>query len=198
MERPLTRSISHRKLSVKSESLNGVVASNPSARHVSGRCLCGAVELQIDFPAFWAWHDHSAASRRAHGAAYATYVGCWRKHVRVMKAQTTIARFEDAKSNSTRSFCSRCGAPLFYERRGSPHMVNIPRALFTGRTGREPRYHVAIEELQDWAYMGHRLVPLKGYPDIVWERPKSRRRTRDADVQLLDQLFRSARANINR
>jgi len=53
-------------------------------------------------------------------------------------------------------------------------MVNIPRALFTGRTGREPRYHVAIEELQDWTYTGNRLVPLKGYPGIVWERPKSR------------------------
>ena len=31
-----------------------------SGRRVSGRCLCGAVELEIDFPAFWAWHDHSA------------------------------------------------------------------------------------------------------------------------------------------
>jgi hypothetical protein len=38
-------------------------------------------------------------------------------------------------------------------------MVNIPRALFTGRTGREPRYHMAIEELQDWTYTGERLVP---------------------------------------
>jgi hypothetical protein len=60
-------------------------------------------------------------------------------------------------------------------------MVNIPRALFSGRTGREPRYHVAIEELQDWTYTGNRLVPLKGYPGIVWERPKSRRRPRDVD-----------------
>ena len=58
---------------------------------------------------------------------------------------------------------------------------NIPRALFTGRTGREPRYHVAIEELQDWTYTGERLVPLKGYPGVVWERPKSRRRPRDVD-----------------
>jgi hypothetical protein len=31
------------------------------------------VELEIDLPAFWAWHDHSAASRRAHGAAYAIF-----------------------------------------------------------------------------------------------------------------------------
>ena len=57
--------------------------------------------------------------------------------------------------------------------------VNIPRALFSGRTGREPRYHVAIEELQDWTYTGNRLVPLKGYPGIVWERPKSRGRPRE-------------------
>jgi hypothetical protein len=76
-------------------------------------------------------------------------------------------------------------------------MVNIPRALFTSRTGREPRYHVAIEESQDWAYTGKRLVPLKRYPDIVWERPKSRRRSRDVDhPELLDRLIRSAHARI--
>ena len=61
-----------------------------SGRRVSGSCLCGAVELEIDFPAFWAWHDHSAASRRAHGAAYATYIGCWRKHARLAKGQRSI------------------------------------------------------------------------------------------------------------
>jgi hypothetical protein len=170
-----------------------------SGRRVSGRCLCGAVELEIDFPAFWAWHDHSAASRRAHGAAYATYIGCWRKHAHVAKGQRSIARFEDAKTESTRSFCSRCGSPLLYERKHSLHMVNIPRALFTSRTGREPRYHVAIEELQDWAYTGQPLVPLKGYPGIVWERPKARKRPRDVEhFELLDRRIASARAGIVR
>ena len=77
---------------------------------------------------------------------------------------------------------------MLYERKRSPHMVNIPRALFTGRTGREPRYHVAIEELQDWTYTGTRLSLLKGYPGIVWERPKSRRRPRD--VEILESLQR--------
>jgi len=131
--------------SMKLESLNKRAAPNLSGRQVSGRCLCGAVKLEIDFPAFWAWHDHSTASRRAHGAAYATYIGCWRKHARVAKGRRSIARFEDATTESTRSFCSRCGTPLLYERKRSPHMVNIPRALFTGRTGREPRYHVACQ-----------------------------------------------------
>ena len=113
------------------------------------------------------------------------------------KGRRSIARFEDARTGSTRSFCSRCGPALLYERKRSLHMVNIPRALFTGRTGREPRYHVAIEELQDWAYTGKRLVPLKGYRGVVWERPKSRRRPRNIDdLEFLDRRVPFARARI--
>ena len=114
---------------MKLESIDERAGSNLSGRRVSGRCLCGAVEPEIDFPAFWAWHDHSEASRRAHGAAYATYIGCWRKRARVAKGRRSIARFEDAKTGSTRSFCSRCGTPLLYERKSSPHM-----ALSRGRS----------------------------------------------------------------
>ena len=65
---------------------------------------------------------------------------------------------------------------LLYERARSPHMVNIPRALFSGRTGRQPLYHIAIEELQEWAYTGEPLVPLKGFPGVVWQRSKKKKR----------------------
>ena len=148
-----------------------VALSKPAA----GRCLCGKVCFEIDVPARWAWHDHSPASRRAHGAAYATYVGSWRKRFRITKGKGDIARYED-KDKSVRSFCAHCGTPLTYERARSPHMVNIPRALFSGRTGRQPLYHIAIEELQQWAYTGEPLVPLKGFPGVVWQRSKKKKR----------------------
>ena len=141
-----------------------------------GQCLCGNAGFEIDVPARWAWHDHSASSRRAHGAAYATYVGSWRKRFRVTRGDEHIARFEDEKAKATRSFCKRCGTPLTYERARSPHMVNIPRALFSDRTGRQPLYHIAIEELQEWAYTGEPLVPLKGFPGVVWHRAKRKQR----------------------
>ena len=54
-------------------------------------------------------------------------------------------------------------------------MVNIPRALFQNRTGREPRYHIAIEEAPEWAYAGEPLGPLKGFPGVVWERPRKKK-----------------------
>jgi hypothetical protein len=142
----------------------------------AGQCLCGRVGLEIDTPARWAFHDHSAASRRAHGTAYATYVGSWRKRFRITKGRASITRYEDKVANIVRSFCARCGTPLTYERAHSPHMVNIPRALFSGRTGRQPLYHLAIEELQEWAYTGEPLVPLKGFPGVVWQRSKKKKR----------------------
>ena len=143
--------------------------SNTQAK---GKCLCGAVAFEIDVPAVWAWHDHSSASRRAHGAAYATYVGSWRSRFRLVKGTSAIRRYVEEASGNARSFCVRCGTPLFYERARAKQMINIPRALFATRTGREPLYHIAIDEMQDWAYVGAELAPLKGFPGVVWERGK--------------------------
>jgi hypothetical protein len=140
------------------------------------QCLCGRVRLEIDVPARWAWHDHSAASRLAHGAAYATYVGNWRSRFRIIDGEDDIRRFKDAATGATRSFCTRCGSPLMYEQARSPNMVNVPRALFETRTGREPLYHIAIEELREWTYTGERLVPLKGFPGVVWTGTRRRKR----------------------
>jgi hypothetical protein len=143
---------------------------------VPGQCRCGEVRVEIDFPARWAWHDHSAASRHAHGAAYATYVGSWRRRFRIIQGESSLTRFEDPATGSIRSFCARCGTPIAYERARSPHMVNLPRALFKTRTGRQARYHIAIEETPEWAYLGEPLSPLKGFPGVLWDR--SRRKPR--------------------
>src|SRR5579871_1812071 len=84
---------------------------------LGGQCLCGAVRLEIETPAFWAWHDHSAATRLAHGAAYATFIGVWRSKLQIIEGESLISRFIDEKTGSARSFCHRCGTPLIYERR---------------------------------------------------------------------------------
>ena len=145
----------------------GKAATTQSA----GQCVCGAVRLEIDVPARWAWHDHSRASRHAQGCAYATYVGSWRSRFRILRGSENITRFEDPQARTARSFCATCGTPLFYERARAPQMVNVPRALFTERTGREPRYHMSLHEQAEWTYLGERLVPLPGYPGVMWERP---------------------------
>jgi hypothetical protein len=151
-----------------------------SALQAEGRCACGGVRFEIDVPAVWAWHDHGASSRHAQGCAYATYVASWKSRFRMLGGEELVSRYEEAGTGSVRSFCSRCGTPLFYERARAPKMLNIPRSLFETRTGREPRYHLNLGESPDWAYRQEKLEPLKGYPGVMWVRPKPRRAKRKA------------------
>src|ERR1700733_9861001 len=111
-----------------------------------GACVCGAVRVEIVVPAVWAWHDHSERSRHAQGCAYATYVGSWKSRFRILEGEEHLTRFEDAEAGTARSFCARCGTPMLYERARSPRTVNLPRAVFSERTGREPRYHMNLAE----------------------------------------------------
>ena len=146
-----------------------------SAVQAEARCVCGAVRVEIDVPGVWAWHDHGEASRRAQGCAYATYVGSWKSRFRFLAGKDQLTRFADAQRRTVRSFCARCGTPMLYERVRSPKIVNIPRAQFLSRTGREPRYHVNLSEKADWTWTGEPLAPLSGYPGVMRERPKRKK-----------------------
>ncbi len=148
-----------------------------SAVQAEGQCVCGAVRIEIDVPAVWAWHDHSAASRHAQGCAYATYVGSWKSRFRILEGADNLTRFGDSDAGTTRSFCAGCGTPVLYERDRSPRYINIPRALFTTRTGREPRYHLHLQDQAEWIYLGEPLSPLKGYPGVMRVRPNRKPRT---------------------
>jgi len=145
-----------------------------------GACVCGAVKLEIVVPAVWAWHDHSAASRHAQGCAYATYVGSWKSRLEITAGAEHLTRYEDETTGTARSFCARCGTPVLYERHRAPKMVNLPRSLFSQRTGREPRYHMFLSEAAEWTYLGEPLAPLKGYPGVMWERPKRKKKRPEA------------------
>ena len=132
--------------------MNKTAGPKPAPTRAEAQCACGAVVLDIALPAQWAWHDHSPASRRAHGAAYATYVGSWKSRFRIVRGQDKLTCWTDEENRATRSFCSVCGTPVLYQR--GAQNVNIPRALFKSGVGREPRYHIRIDELRDWAYLG--------------------------------------------
>ena len=155
-----------------------------SAVQARGACVCGAVRIEIDVPARWAWHDHSRASRHAQGCAYATYVGSYKSRFRVVAGEDCLTAYEDLAAGTVRRFCARCGTPITYERTASRTMVNIPRAVFSERTGREARYHMHLGEQADWTWAGEKLFPLKGYPGVMWRPPRRGKRARETDALL--------------
>ena len=150
---------------------------------VKGACGCGIVQFEIKYPARWAYHDHSAATRSIMGTSSVTYVGSWRKRFRITSGGEALSHYRDDERAVTRRFCIECGTPVTYERDASPHMVSTPRGLFGEGVGREPRYHVRMSEMPDWAYTGEQVNPLKDYPTVLYERPrKLKKRTVPEDM----------------
>lgn len=148
---------------------------------VKGSCGCGIVQFEIKYPARWAYHDHSTATRAVMGTASVTYVGSWRKRFRITGGEEALTDYRDDDKGITRRFCIECGTPIAYERDASPHMVNTPRGLFSESVGREPRYHVRMGEMPDWAYSGEPVNPLKNYPTVLYERPRKTKKRKTPD-----------------
>lgn len=149
---------------------------------VKGQCGCGIVRFEIKYPARWAYHDHSSATRAQFGAQAMTYVGSWRKRFRITEGEEALTDYRDEEKEITRRFCIECGTPITYERDASPHMVNIPRGLFLEGVGREPRYHVRRAERPDWAYTGETVTPMKEFPNVMYERPRKKKRMPPEDM----------------
>jgi hypothetical protein len=51
------------------------------------------------------------------------------------------------------------------------------------RTGREPLYHIAVGETPEWAWRNTTLKPLEGFPGVMGEGPRRRKRTADAPFE---------------
>ena len=96
-----------------------------------GRCLCGAVKFSFPFPTKWVAHCHCTMCRRAHGAAFVTWVGAPAEACTIADPENLL-RWYRSSPEAERGFCSRCGGSLFF--RSEQHAeLHIARANFAGR-----------------------------------------------------------------
>ena len=62
--------------------------------NASGKCHCGAVRFTAEFPTRFVAHCHCESCRRAHGAAFVTWVGFPAQQVRITEGADAVATFE--------------------------------------------------------------------------------------------------------
>ena len=80
-----------------------------------GSCLCGAIRYQAIGPLGRMGHCHCVDCRKAHGAAFATFVDVARNRLVMLQGVDRMRRHR-ARSGSTRTFCSDCGSLLTWSR----------------------------------------------------------------------------------
>ena len=84
-----------------------------------GSCLCGDVHFALTFPSKWVAHCHCSLCRRAHGAAFVTWVGMEDTRVAIDDPHSRL-RWYASTPGAERGFCSRCGSTLFFRSATGP------------------------------------------------------------------------------
>src|SRR3954469_13247309 len=94
---------------------------------ITGSCLCGAVRLSAEPPVLFSAHCHCEWCRRAHGAAYVTWLGVEDAKLRIASGEDVL-RWYRSSEKSERGFCSTCGTTLFFRSTLAPGEMHIALA----------------------------------------------------------------------
>jgi len=116
----------------------------------NAQCLCGDITLQATLPNKWVAHCHCSLCRRAHGAAFVTWVGMEASRCSIDDGQHRL-RWFDSTPGAERGFCSHCGSMLFFRSVKWPGELHIALAHFTTPVDRTPQVHAHWDDHVPWA-----------------------------------------------
>jgi hypothetical protein len=120
-----------------------------SAIHYPGACLCGVVRFTITPPSKWCAHCHCTMCRRAHGAAFVTWIGVPEGQFDLVAGRDSVQWYASS-ADSRRGFCRHCGSSLFFRSERWPGEIHVVRANVPGEIDRAPEGHVNTDTRVAW------------------------------------------------
>jgi len=124
------------------------------------RCLCGDVSWELDPPFEWMSHCHCARCRKAHGAAFATYVAGPAAGFR-LHGGASVKRWESSPG-FFRCFCGRCGAVVPGDE--VQGRIFVPAGNFEADPGVRPMVHIFTASKAPWFEIRDALPQFDSYP----------------------------------
>lgn len=112
-------------------------------------CLCGAVRFELTWPSKWVAHCHCTLCRRAHGAAFVTWIGMPQDQCRIVDDARHVQWYESTPG-AERGFCSRCGSTLFFRSQRWPGELHVTLANLDGSADRAPMVHAYWDRRVAW------------------------------------------------
>lgn len=130
-----------------------------------GGCLCGAVRFEVDFPTRWVAHCHCSMCRRAHGAAFVTWVSVPQAQFRLHDPEQRFTTYQSS-AHASRGFCARCGTTFLFRSSRWPGEVHLTRANFRTPPDKAPQIHAYYDTHVEWFSVNDELRK-KPAPDQV-------------------------------
>ncbi len=120
----------------------------------TGRCLCGAVKLEVMGEPIWKAHCHCESCRRSTGSALATFVGLERDAVRFVKGTPKVFV---SSPGVERLFCGTCGTPVAYQADRWPSEIHLYVSVLDDPEAFPPTAHVHTAEKLSWLHLDDAL-----------------------------------------
>lgn len=124
-----------------------------------GSCLCGDVRFALALPSKWVAHCHCSLCRRAHGAAFVSWVGMHTERCQIDDPNGQLCWYRSSPE-AERGFCGRCGSTLLFRSQRWPGELHVVLANIDDAVDRAPQVHAYWDSHVDWVA----LDPADGLP----------------------------------
>ncbi len=106
-----------------------------------GGCLCGAVRFRVRLPSRWVAHCHCSRCRRAHGAAFVTWLAVAGDGFALDPGAETALAWHASSPEGQRGFCRQCGSPMLFRGGLWADEVHVAAATLDDGPDRLPQAH---------------------------------------------------------
>lgn len=118
-----------------------------SARTLTGKCLCGAVQYAVADEFGYAMNCHCSNCRRTTGAAFKPFAGIERAKLRVIQGEEELMRFGEERDHDVH--CRRCGSLLYSIARAGAY-VHVAMGTLVDDPSIRPSKHIFVGSKAPW------------------------------------------------
>jgi hypothetical protein len=115
----------------------------------NGSCLCGGITYEIDSELGDFGYCHCTSCRKASGSAHAANVPVDRAAFRMLQGAALLREFESSPGKF-RTFCSRCGSPLYAYLTASPQLIRVRLGSLDTPFTKQPKAHTFVSDKAPW------------------------------------------------
>ncbi len=116
-------------------------------------CSCGKLSAHVQGDPVRVSVCHCLACQRRTGSVFGAQARFAAEDVTIQGQGTDYLRVGDEGSRITFTFCSACGATVFYRMEGRSDMIAIPVGAFADPTFPGPTFSVYEERMHSWVSM---------------------------------------------
>ena len=130
---------------------------------IRGSCLCQRITFEITQEPEELCNCHCSMCRKAHGAAFATFVRVRTSGFRFLTGDNHLVRYRSSPPVE-RSFCDTCGTPLLFLHDALADTAWLVAGTLDDDPGIRPSSHIFVASKAPWHDITDGITQYRDYP----------------------------------